>query len=105
MVAVRAERRDGARGRCLSALPAFPGDGKDAVKPSSIGRAALRGTLKGCLTIAHRLVRISSTMMKALRIGLFIGTLIGASACAAVPADGPGGGWYGSGDSGRSDRD
>jgi hypothetical protein len=44
-------------------------------------------------------------MMKALRIGLFIGTLIGASACAAVPTDGPGGGWYGSGETGRSDRD
>ena len=42
-------------------------------------------------------------MMKALRLGLFIGTLIGASACAMAPAA-DGSGWYGSGDVGRSDR-
>jgi hypothetical protein len=47
-------------------------------------------------------------MMKALRLGLFIGTLIGASACAMAPSasgqGGSGGGWYGSGDVGGSDR-
>lgn len=44
-------------------------------------------------------------MMKALRLGLFIGTLIGASACAMAPAADGRGGWYGSGDAGRGDRD
>ena len=44
-------------------------------------------------------------MMKALRLGLFIGTLLGASACAMAPADGTAGGWYGSGDLGRSHQD
>jgi hypothetical protein len=44
-------------------------------------------------------------MMKALRLGLFIGTLLGASACAMAPSSGGQGGWYGSGDVGRSDRD
>ncbi len=44
-------------------------------------------------------------MMKALRLGLFIGTLLGASACAMAPRDGASGGWYGSGDAGRSHQD
>jgi hypothetical protein len=44
-------------------------------------------------------------MMKALRLGLFIGTLIGASACATAPSGNGQGGWYGSGDVGRGDRD
>ncbi|HEV2080894.1 MAG TPA: hypothetical protein VGR32_00430 [Brevundimonas sp.] len=44
-------------------------------------------------------------MMKALRLGLFIGTLIGASACAMAPAASGQGGWYGGVDAGRSDRD
>jgi len=43
--------------------------------------------------------------MKALRLGLFIGTLIGASACAVAPTAEGQGGWYGSGDAGHSDRD
>ena len=33
-------------------------------------------------------VRDSVTMRRALRIGLFIGTFIGMSACAALPGDG-----------------
>lgn len=44
-------------------------------------------------------------MMKALRLGLFIGTLIGASACAMAPAPQGQGGWYGGVDAGRADRD
>ena len=42
-------------------------------------------------------------MMKALRLGLFVGTLIGASACAMAPAA-KGSGWYGSAGVGRSER-
>jgi hypothetical protein len=40
-------------------------------------------------------------MWRALRIGLFIGTFLGASACATLPDDGSGRGPYGSVDVGR----
>ena len=40
-------------------------------------------------------VRDSVTMRRALRIGLFIGTFIGMSACAALPDDGSRGGYGG----------
>lgn len=41
-------------------------------------------------------------MRRALRIGLFIGTLIGMSACATAPDDGGSRGAYGSIDAGRT---
>lgn len=41
-------------------------------------------------------------MLRAIRIGLFIGTLIGMSACAAVPERGPQSGVYGSVEVGRT---
>ena len=41
-------------------------------------------------------------MRRALRTGLFIGTLIGMSACAALPADSGSSGAYGSVEAGRS---
>lgn len=41
-------------------------------------------------------------MRRALRIGLFIGTLIGVSACAAGPHDGASRGPYGAVEVGRS---
>ena len=41
-------------------------------------------------------------MRRALRIGLFIGTLIGMSACAALPDDGASQGPYGAVDAGRT---
>ena len=40
-------------------------------------------------------VRDSVTMRRALRIGLFIGTFIGMSACAMLPDDGSRGGYGG----------
>jgi hypothetical protein len=42
-------------------------------------------------------------MRRALRIGLFIGTLVGMSACASMPDDGSSRGAYGSVDAGRTD--
>ena len=42
-------------------------------------------------------------MRRALHIGLFIGTLIGMSACAALPEDGGSRGPYGAIEGGRSD--
>ena len=47
-------------------------------------------------------VRDSVTMRRALRIGLFIGTFIGMSACAAMPDNGARGP-YGSVEVGRTD--
>jgi hypothetical protein len=41
-------------------------------------------------------------MRRALHIGLFIGTLIGMSACAALPEDGAARGPYGAIEGGRS---
>jgi len=41
-------------------------------------------------------------MFRALRIGLFLGTLIGMSACAALSDGSPGTGAYGGVDAGRS---
>ncbi|HST91747.1 MAG TPA: hypothetical protein VLJ13_06070 [Brevundimonas sp.] len=41
-------------------------------------------------------------MRRALRTGLFIGTLIGMSACAALPADNSSRGVYGSIEAGRT---
>jgi len=46
-------------------------------------------------------VRDSVTMRRALRIGLFIGTFIGMSACAALPDDGSRGA-YGGVEAGRT---
>ena len=46
-------------------------------------------------------VRDSVTMRRALRIGLFIGTFIGMSACAMLPDDGARGG-YGGVEAGRT---
>lgn len=47
-------------------------------------------------------VRKQVTMRRALRIGLFIGTLIGMSACAATVDDGATRGPYGAIDAGRT---
>jgi len=47
-------------------------------------------------------VRDSVTMRRALRIGLFIGTFIGMSACAALPADDGARGPYGAVEVGRT---
>lgn len=77
---------------------------KLTVKPLRDGREWLRGTLAPWITLPDLSVRISATMLKALRLGLFIGTLIGASACAVAPAGQGQGGWYGSGDVGRTER-
>jgi len=41
-------------------------------------------------------------MRRAIRIGLFIGTFIGMSACAALPQDDGSRGAYGSGEVGRT---
>jgi hypothetical protein len=41
-------------------------------------------------------------MLRALRIGLFIGTFIGMSACAAMPDDGTNRGPYGAIEAGRT---
>lgn len=41
-------------------------------------------------------------MRRAIRIGLFIGTLIGVSACALMPDDGTARGPYGSVEAGRA---
>lgn len=47
-------------------------------------------------------VRDSVTMMRALRTGLFIGIVIGMSACAATPGDGASRGPYGAVEVGRA---
>lgn len=47
-------------------------------------------------------VRDSVTMRRALRIGLFIGTFIGMSACAMAPHDDGSRGAYGSIEAGRT---
>ena len=47
-------------------------------------------------------VRDLVTMRRALRIGLFIGTFIGMSACAVLPEDGGSRGAYGGVEAGRT---
>ena len=43
-------------------------------------------------------------MRRALHIGIFIGTLLGAAACGTAPEGGQDSGWYGTVDVGRSSK-
>ena len=90
--------QDGPTSRAVCCSP-FRGEGR--LTPRPVGATACMQPDSGRY-VRNMNVRDSVTMRRALRIGLFIGTLIGMSACATQPADNDARGPYGSIDAGRT---